>query len=89
MHGVHEHAGETARHSPPFRPCSQDADGTLHVLDVVTNKGSGPDTVFVAVANPERTRNVLFVTRTDAVLRRTVASGARLATAGFGFVLPE
>ena len=66
----------------------EDADGTMHILDVLTNQGSGPDTVFITVANPERTRNVFFVMRTDGVLRRTAASGASAAV-GFGFVLPE
>ena len=80
---------DAVRDVPVRQGALEAADGTLRILDVVTNPGRWSGHLFVAVANPERTRNVFFVTRTDAVLRRTAASGARSAAAGFGFVLPE
>lgn len=62
------------RDVPVRQEAFQDAGDTLHILDVVTNQGGGADTVFVAVANPERTRNGFFLTRTDGSLRRAAAS---------------
>lgn len=61
-------------HDVPVRQKAfQDANGTLHILDVATNQ-DGPDMVFLAVANAQRTKNVFFVASVDGVLHRTAAS---------------
>jgi hypothetical protein len=59
-----------ARDVPVRQKAFEDADGTLHILDAETNQAGGPDTVFFVVANPECTKNVLFVTRADGLPAR-------------------
>jgi len=69
---------DLAREVPVRQKAFLESDGTFHVMDVITNNGTAND-VLLIVANPDHTRNILFVTRVDGVLRRTAASSENKA----------